>query len=73
MARRDSDERTLTMSLTGARADSDTSSLAPTPVYGKRKQPETHSAGRFKVVSQLVVAMNRFKGAHSRSCRTQMD
>lgn len=30
---------------------------------GKRKQPE-YKPGRFKAVSQLVVAMNRFKGSH---------
>lgn len=60
-------EDALRESLTGARADSDASSLAA-PVVGKRKQPELNSTGRFKVVSQLVVAMNRFKGVHLRRC-----
>lgn len=60
--RRDSEDSTLRMSLTAAGPNEDASRLPSSPMSGKRKQPELNAAGKFKAVSQLVVAMNRFKG-----------
>ena len=60
---RDSPDSQLRMSLTGTAHAEDGAPLPTTPTMaGKRKQPELNSAGRFRVVSQMVIAMRRFQG-----------
>ena len=61
------EDASLRMGLTSGATSDDYSHLPPLPsMAGKRKQPELNSAGRFKVVSHLVLAMNRFKGREAR-------
>ena len=60
---RESPDSQLRLSLTGTAHADDSATLPTTPTMaGKRKQPELNSAGRFRVVSQMVIAMRRFQG-----------
>ena len=58
----DDDDSTLSLRLTSSRQEGqNTEDTANSSLVGKRKKPE-YQPGRFKAVSQLVLAMNRFKG-----------
>ena len=70
--RQDGEDASAREFLTGAPGTaerSDASSLPPHPSPAVReRQGEAPKAGKFKTVSQLVVAMNRFKGIFIGDC-----
>ena len=65
------EDRSLRTRLTEAPAEDDAPSLPPAYPQGEENK-RSHRPGRFKAVSQLVVAMNRFKGTVSTQAWTRL-
>ena len=59
---KEEEDRSLRTRLTESPADQEASSLPPAYPLTDEKKAGPQRPGRFKAVSQLVVAMNRFKG-----------
>ena len=60
------EDRSLRTRLTEGTPEDDAPSLPPTYPQMDESKRSSHKPGRFKAVSQLVVAMNRFKGRASK-------